>query len=89
MNLATSFARCAEKNAGKTAVFWGEAEHSYQQLLAQSRRVARHLQAELKVQPNDRVGLWLKNRPEFISAIFGALEAGAVVVPINNFLKPD
>ena len=35
------------------------------------------------------VGLWLKNCPEFIPSLFGILHAGAVVVPINNFLKPD
>ena len=30
----------------------------------------------------------LKNRPEFIPAMFGIVNADAVVVPINNFLKP-
>ena len=35
------------------------------------------------------MGLWLKNCPEFIPSLFGILHAGAVVVPINNFLKPD
>jgi long-chain acyl-CoA synthetase len=41
------------------------------------------------VQPGDRVGLWLKNCPEFIPSLFGILGVGAVAVPINNFLKPD
>ena len=35
------------------------------------------------------MGLWLKNCPEFIPSLFGILHAGAVVVPINNFLKAD
>jgi len=26
--------------------------------------------------------------PEFVPGLFGILHAGAVVVPINNFLKP-
>src|SRR5439155_4972060 len=30
-----------------------------------------------------------KNCPEFIPSLFGLLHAGAVVVPINNFFKPD
>src|SRR5712671_3246278 len=89
MNLATAFAAAAEKNAAKTAVFWGEAEYSYAWLARQSCRVAARLQSALGVKPGDRVGLWLKNCPEFISAIFGVLQAGGVVVPINNFLKPD
>lgn len=89
MNLATAFATSAEKHARKTAIFWGEVEYSYERLLAQSRRLAAHLQDQLGVKAGDRVGLWLKNCPEFIPALFGILQAGAVVVPINNFFKPD
>src|SRR5437667_8347672 len=89
MNLATAFAAGAEKHARKTAVFWGDAEYSYEKLHAQSRWLAQRLQNEYGVQPGDRVGLWLKNSPEFISAIFGVLGAGGVVVPLNNFLKLD
>jgi len=51
--------------------------------------VAHQLRDELNVKPGDRVGLWLKNCPEFIPAYFGILQCGAVVVPINNFLKPQ
>src|SRR5262249_40779656 len=89
MNLATAFAAGAEKHARKTAVFWGDAEYSYEKLHAQSRWLAQRLQEEFHIRPGDRVGLWLKNSPEFISAVFGALGAGGVVVPLNNFLKPD
>jgi len=89
MNLATAFAAGAEKHARKTAVFWGDAEYSYEKLHAQSRWLAHRLQYEFRVQPGDRVALWLKNSPEFISAVFSVLEAGGVVVPLNNFLKPD
>lgn len=88
MNLAVAFARCAEKHAPQTAIFWGEAEITCAALLAQSQTVAGHLQTRFGVKPGDRVGLWLKNCPEFVSSVFGILHAGAVVVPINNFLKP-
>ena len=88
MNLATAFAQSAEKNAGKIAVFWGDREIRYAELAAQSRQVGAHLQSRLAMKPGDRVGLWLKNCPEFIPAAFGILEAGGVLVPINNFLKP-
>ncbi len=89
MNLASAFAASAERNASKIALFWGEQEHDYRLLLAQSRLLTRLLQSQFTVRPGDRVGLWLKNCPEFVPAFFGILGAGAVVVPINNFLKAE
>jgi long-chain acyl-CoA synthetase len=89
MNLASAFATSAERHSAKPALFWGEQEHHYGLLLAQSRHLGGVLARQFGVQPGDRVGLWLKNCPEFVPALFGVLGAGAVVVPINNFLKPD
>ena len=89
MNLATAFANTAARRAGQTALFWGDEEFSYERLLRQSCLVAQRLVADFGVRPGDRVGLWLRNCPEFVPALFGALAAGAAVVPINNFLKPD
>ena len=89
MNLATAFTSAAQTHTGKAAIFWGEQEFSYDLLLAQAGRLAAHLQGELGVKFGDRVGLWLKNCPEFVPALFGILQAGGVVVPINNFLKAD
>jgi len=88
MNLSTAFADSAKKNAAKTAVFWGEAEISYAALLAQAQAVANQLRTRFRVKPGDRVALWVKNCPEFVTAVFGVLSAEGVVVPINNFLKP-
>jgi long-chain acyl-CoA synthetase len=88
MNLAIAFTNCAQKHAQKKAIYWGDREISYSELLAQSQKVAAHLQNRSGVKPGDRVALWLKNCPEFVSCVFGILQAGAVVVPINNFLKP-
>jgi long-chain acyl-CoA synthetase len=88
MNLATAFANCAQKHAQKIAIYFGEKEISYAELSAQSEKIAAHLQNQFGVQPGDRVALWLKNCPEFVASVFGILRADAVVVPINNFLKP-
>ncbi len=89
MNLASAFAASARKHRNKIALFWGDREYSYAELWAQSLLVSERLQRRFGVQRGDRVGLWLKNCPEFVSGLFGILRAGAVVVPINNFLKPD
>ena len=89
MNLTRAFVDSANRHRDKAAVFWGQQEIPYSTLLKQSAGVRQRLHAELKVQPGDRVALWMKNCPEFIPAYFGVQFAGAVVVPINNFLKPD
>ena len=89
MNLATAFAASVKKRPDKIALFWGDSEFTYATLFAQSCAVAAELAGKFGVQPGDRVALWLKNRPEFIPAVFGILGVGAVLVPINNFLKPD
>ncbi|MDW8309761.1 MAG: long-chain fatty acid--CoA ligase, partial [Verrucomicrobiales bacterium] len=89
MNLAVAFRESVKKRPDKIALFWGDQQFSYSALHARTLSVTRHLIESLGVQPGDRVGLWLKNRPEFVSSFLGILSAGAVVVPINNFLKPD
>lgn len=88
MNLAVAFRECAQKHAPKIAIFFGEKEIPYASLLAESEKIGAHLKGHFSVKPGDRVGLWLKNCPEFPMAVFGILLADAVVVPINNFLKP-
>ncbi len=87
MNLAAAFDQVAGQVPDKTAVFWGEHAFSYHQLQDEANRVASHLVATHGVRRGDRVGLWLHNCPQFITALFGILKTGAVAVPINNFLK--
>jgi long-chain acyl-CoA synthetase len=89
MNLATAFAQSVQKHRHKAALFWGDEEFTYAQLGARAQAAARQLRRSFGVKPGDRVGLWLKNCLEFITALFGIFEAGGIAVPINNFLKPD
>jgi long-chain acyl-CoA synthetase len=89
MNLAGAFANSVAQHRGKIALFWGESEYSYDRLWRQTQFVAAQLTQRFGVKPGDRVGLWLKNCPEFIPALFGILHTGAAVVPINNFFKAD
>jgi long-chain acyl-CoA synthetase len=88
MNLASAFAVATEKRPEKIAIYWGDKEFSYAAILEQVRTLAAELAGQLGVKPGDRVAIWVKNCPEFVSAVFGILSAGAVVVPVNNFLKP-
>ncbi len=59
---------------------------SYAQLREAAGRMSALL-ASLGVEPGDRVGLMLPNVPAFPIAFYGALAAGAIVVPMNPLLK--
>ena len=89
MNLALAFANSVKSRPDKIALYWGEREYTYSELWSLTLSVADHLEHELQVKPGDRVGLWLKNCPEFPPCLFGILALGAVAVPINNFLKTE
>jgi long-chain acyl-CoA synthetase len=86
-NLATKLTRAAAKHATRPALKLDETTLTYAELDATSARVAGMLRAR-GIEPGDRVGLLLPNVPEFAVAFFGALRAGAVVVPMNILLKP-
>lgn len=87
--LFSALARSEQSHSSKTAVFWDSSEWTYRNLLDQAGAVGQILTDRHDVQPGDRVALWVRNRPEFITSLFGILRCGAVAVPINNFLKPD
>ena len=87
MTLFDALAASAQKRPGKTALFWGDTKFSFSEILERSAHVCHELQHSFDVKPGDRVGLWLKNRPEFAFSLFGILQSGSVAVPINNFLK--
>ncbi|MBV9204341.1 MAG: AMP-binding protein, partial [Actinobacteria bacterium] len=59
---------------------------SYAQLRAAAGRMSALL-ASAGVEPGDRVGVMVPNVPAFPVAFYGALAAGAVVVPMNPLLK--
>jgi len=72
----------ATRFAEHTAVVFFGAGLSYRRLHALTGRFARAL-VDLGVRPGDRVSLHLPNSPQFLIAYYGALRAGAVVVPFN------
>jgi len=89
MNLVGAFAASVSKHPDKHALFWGDTHFTYRDLWARSERISLELQEQFELKSGDRVGIWLRNCPEFIPSLFAILRCGAVVVPINNFLKPD
>ncbi|MFZ3045038.1 MAG: AMP-binding protein [Desulfatirhabdiaceae bacterium] len=61
-------------------------ETSYSQLNEQANRVASGL-IKLGIMPGDSIALCAPNTTEWISAYFGAIRAGAVVIPLPGLLQ--
>ncbi len=87
-SIPTLLRRQAERFSSKTFLFFKEQEVTYRQLDERTERIAQNL-ARFKIQPGDKVALFLPNMPEFLFAFFGALKRGAVAVPINTQLKGE
>jgi long-chain acyl-CoA synthetase len=85
-NLASLLVDSASRRGDATALKLDDAELSYKLLDGASAHVA-GLLGERGVQPGDRVGIMLPNVPYFAVCYYGALRAGAVVVPMNVLLK--
>jgi long-chain acyl-CoA synthetase len=81
-NLAHNLVAAARRHAGRTAIKQDRAELSYEALNIVTSRFAGFLR-DRGVQPGDRVGIMLPNVVQFAVAYYGALRAGAVVVPMD------
>jgi long-chain acyl-CoA synthetase len=85
-SLHAAFAASVAERPDSPAVLWGSESISYGRLAGASQWVARKL-VDLGVRRGDRVAMWIRNRPEFIPALFGIFGAAATAVPINTFFK--
>ena len=85
MNLAQNLVATATDRPDAPALRVGDDELSYRAFLDRAQASAGLLRAK-GVQPGDRVGLILPNVPAFPVLFYGALLAGAAVVPMNPLL---
>jgi len=76
------------KLKNKTFMFWENEEVSYSLLLDRARKIGASL-AGKGLNKDDKVCIWLQNRPEFIYAMFGCAFSGTVLVPINTQFKTE
>ena len=83
-NLEVSAARYPDKAA---YVFFGRSL-SYRQLREQAEALAGWLQHE-GVGAGDRVAVFMQNCPQFSIALYGAIRANAVVVPVNPMNRAE
>jgi long-chain acyl-CoA synthetase len=81
-NLSLYLTESADMYPGAAALRCEGTATTYSELVDQTARLAAYVGIR-GVQPGDRVGIMLGNRPEFAAAFFGILYAGAVVVPLS------
>jgi len=79
--------RAAANWGALTAAVDGTRRVTYRELAARCRDAAGGLTA-LGITKGDRVAIWMPNQLEWVVAFFGAISAGAVVVPLNTALSP-
>ena len=86
MNLAQNLHDTAARHSGRPALRLDDHTLTFTELSEAAARVASLLK-QRGIQPGDRVGLVLPNVPAFPILFYGALHAGAVVVPMNPLLS--
>jgi len=84
-NLEASARRSPQKPG---LIFYGK-ELSFALLQDEAEKLAGFLQRECKVEPGDRVLLFLQNSPQFVLAYYAILRANAVVVPVSSMSVTD
>ncbi|MFI6044706.1 AMP-binding protein [Nocardia sp. NPDC051321] len=82
MSVAGVLADTAARRPNHSALIYESEHFTYGWLWDQARRYAAVLRAN-GVRPGDRVAMLLVDNPQFPVVYFGALAAGAVVIPLN------
>jgi long-chain acyl-CoA synthetase len=90
VNPAVWVARHGRLRPAAPALADGERVHAdWATFAARTASVAAGLRKEFGVSPGDRVAILMRNRPEYLEALFGIWHAGLVAVPINARLHRD
>ncbi|MGI5164163.1 long-chain-fatty-acid--CoA ligase [Spirillospora sp. CA-253888] len=87
LNLSVLLEDAARETPDRDAVVFGDIRLSYSFIDQVANQVANLLRSR-GIQPGDKVAISSPNLPYFPMVYFGALKAGAVVVPLNVLLKP-
>jgi len=88
MNFAAPLFEWADREPHRRALVVGAQEYSYGDLARRASGFGSALRAA-GIARGDRVALMMNNRVEFIIAYYGAVKLGAVIAPLNTFLKGE
>src|SRR5262245_44179237 len=90
MNVAVWVERNGRRRPGDPALADGESVHaSWGAFAARTAGVAAGLRDDFGLAPGDRVAIVMRNRPEYLEALFAIWHAGLVAVPVNARLHRD
>src|SRR3954447_24107362 len=90
MNLAVWVARHGRLRPDDPALAEGERVHaSWATLAARTAAAAAGLSDDFDLSPGDRVAILMRNRPEYLEALFAVWHAGLVAVPVNARLHRE
>ena len=78
----------AKKRRSKVALLVDDEKITYGDILEKVDKLAGYL-VQKGVKEGDKIALFLRNSPEFIYTIFAASKLGAILVPVNTFLKEE
>jgi long-chain acyl-CoA synthetase len=89
MNLAQLLLRSARSQPERPAVALGKAVvRTYGELASRVAKLSLSLRNQLGLSPGERVGLAMKNCPQYHEVLFACWHAGLVAVPMNAKLHP-
>jgi len=90
MNLAVWVERHGRMRPDEPALADGERVHAtWSEFAARTAGAAAGLRDEFGLSPGDRVAIVMRNRPEYLEALFAIWHAGLVAVPVNARLHRD
>ncbi|WP_392543304.1 AMP-binding protein [Oryzobacter telluris] len=90
MNPAVWVERHGRRHRDRTALAEGERVHAtWGAWAARTASLAGGLRRDLGLQPGDRVAIVMRNRPEYLEALYATWHAGLVAVPVNARLHRD
>ncbi len=88
LNISYQLAETADRHPEKEAYIFMDRPASYAELNEQVERFAGNL-AQLGINKGDHVALLLGNSPHFVISLYGAIRAGATVIPVNPIYTAD
>ncbi len=86
-NLAANLARSAQRFPSNVAIRLDDYTLTYEELQNHAGRFAGYLRSQ-GIGEGDRIAMSLPNVPAFPIVFFGALQIGAIVIPMNPLFKP-